>query len=36
MGSSSRLAYHHSEKCKDSNIEDDTNQPLDDLAPEQK
>lgn len=32
INSISSLACHHSEEHKDSNIEDDTSQPLDDLA----
>ncbi len=36
MRSSSPLACHHSEKCEDSNIEDETSQPLDNLVPRQK
>ncbi len=36
MGSNSLLARQHSEECEDSNIEDNTSQLSDDLAPGQK
>ncbi len=36
VGSCFLLACHYSEECEDSNIEDNTSQPPDDLASEQK
>lgn len=36
MSSSFPLAHHHFEKCKNSTIEDNTNQPLDNLVSAQK